>query len=94
MAIHTLQVTIGAGVTRFTTTRTSCAEVTVQNNASHAVRVGDSTTTSSKGIALAISGAANSIWKFGPFLGEPLNLTDFYVAGTQNDVLDVTYVCN
>lgn len=92
MALHNLQVTIGAAPTQFSATRTVCQEVTVQNNAGAVMRVGDSTTTAAIGISLTNGGAANSIWKFGPYYGQPINLQELYVMGTQGQILDVAYV--
>lgn len=90
-AVHTIQVTIGSSVTELITTDTYAHVITVQNNASHVMRVGDSTTTSSKGAELGVGppGGSMTVAVHAPL---SLNLANFYVAGTQNDVLDVIYV--
>ena len=91
-SLTTLQVTLGAGATQATTTTTIlCREVIVQNNASHTVRVGDSNVSASRGIALAASSAANSIVLLNP-TGTLILLSDIWLIGTQNDVIDIDYV--
>ncbi|SRR6266481_7736145 len=89
--IHTLQVTIGASATKVSTAQLLVYQVTVQNNASHAVRVGDSTASSSVGALLA-SGSPGGSVNFGPLPFKAIDLSKLYVAGTQNDVIDVVYI--
>jgi hypothetical protein len=88
--MKTLQVTIGAGVTRFTTKDTPVRQVIVQNNAAHVMRIGDVNTTASIGAVLA-SGSPGGSMNLGPFDTTKENLMDWYVAGTNADVLDVIY---
>lgn len=88
--MRTMQVTIGAGVTRFTTSDIYCVQVIAQNNAAHSMRVGDSSTTSSMGALLASGSPGGSI-NLGPHDANRENLKDWFVAGTQNDVLDVIF---
>lgn len=86
------QVTIGSGVTQFTTADTPVKGLCVQNNQTHSMRVGGSGVTSSIGILLQ-AGSPGGDMCFGPqSFGGGMNLQQFYVAGTQNDVLDVTYL--
>lgn len=89
-AIHTLQVTIGSGTTQMLPAgEIYCRWIVFQNNtASDAMRIGDSNTTSSRGIKLA-AGASF----FAPPSGQGANerLSTWYVQGTQNDVIDVIY---
>ena len=87
--VHNLQVTIGAGTTQFSTDDIAVRWMAVQNNAAHNVRVGDGTTTASIGILLLTNsgGGGGSI-----STGQTTNLNQWYVAGTQNDVLDVLYI--
>jgi len=100
MALHTGQVTIPAGgkvalVTGVTptATRTPCYELTVQNNSTHTIRVGDSTVSATVGQVVAASNAAP-----GPIMFRPpgggllLELALIFVFGTQGDVVDFTYV--
>ena len=86
-----LQITLTAVATRVTATRTACKQVIVQNTAANVCRVGDSGVTASKGIKLAASAAANSIVSFGPMDGNPIELEDFYIFGSENDLIDVWY---
>ena len=90
--INTLQVTIGASVTQVSTSDIFAKQVTFQNNQTHSMRVGDKNTTSSRGALLA-SGSPGGSYNVGPVpIQKTLDLAEFYVAGTQNDVLDVIYV--
>ena len=88
-APQTFQVTIGASATQLSITTLNCRWFIVQNNAAHAARLGDSGTTSSKGTSLPATPSS-------PFQspmvqpGGVWNLSQWYVAGTQNDVIDVT----
>lgn len=93
MSMHYLQVTIGAsGTTQFTTARTPIREIWIENNATHTMRIGDSTVTSTKGFSLASGGAANSNLHLGPHPALNMDLTDFFVNGTATDTLDVLFV--
>ena len=91
MAVKTLQVTIGSGVTQVTTSDIPVRQVMFQNNTSHSMRVGDSNTTSTRGALLASGSPGGSI-NAGSFQFQQTNLQEWYVAGTQNDVLDVIYI--
>jgi hypothetical protein len=90
MSISTLQVTIGAGVTQVTTSSIPCRQVIFQNNATHNMRVGDANTTSSRGALLAAGSPGGSL-NAGTFTAMNVNLKECWVAGTQNDVLDIIY---
>lgn len=87
---HTIQVTLGAGTnTQVTTTDTFARQIIFQNNATHVMRIGDSTTSSSKGAQLA-SGSPGGSMNVGPSpQPQMLNLAQYFVAGTNADVLDV-----
>lgn len=88
-SIKTVQTTIGGSTTQVITTNTFCRQIFFENNATHSMRIGDSTTTSSKGIVLA-SGSPGGSWTVtSPYPGQALDLSDWYVAGTASDVLDV-----
>lgn len=86
-SLTTLQVTLGAAATQATTTPILfCRWVTVQNNATHACRVGDSNVSSTRGIALAAAGGTVTF-------GYPgVVLSDIYISGTAADVIDIVYV--
>ena len=95
ISIHTFQVTIGSGVTAISTNANAGArQLIFQNNAAHVMRVGDSNTTSSRGALLnaASGGNGGGSLSVGPYYPNSLNLAEWYVAGTQNDVLDVLYL--
>lgn len=89
--VQTFQVTIGSG------TRTPivasgaqfvCAWVLFQNNQSHNMRIGDTSTSATKGIQLM-----PNAWFYIPQPPGPpttTRLTAWYVAGTPGDVIDVT----
>lgn len=92
-AMHTIQVTIGAGTTQVVSAGSVpfVREVFFQNNATHVMRVGDSTTTSSKGVVL-LSGPGGGSLNIGPFTDARIDLSTFFVNGTNTDVLDVSWV--
>jgi hypothetical protein len=88
-----IQLTLaGSGANRITGNAALYAStLVIQNNAGHTCRVGDNTTSSTKGIELAASSASNSILPlfFPPNHGT--HLQDWYVAGTAADVIDILY---
>lgn len=87
-AVQTVQVTIGASATQVSTTKLYCRWVAFQNNtAADSMRLGDSAVTTSRGVKLLPSGSFFIPPKDTP--GEITNLNNWYVAGVQNDVLDV-----
>lgn len=88
-----LQVTIGASATRVSSTSIFCRQVIFQNNAGNACRVGDSTVSATKGVALAAAGATpGGSLNLGPGPGLEIDLKEFYIAGTQTDKIDVLYL--
>ncbi len=93
-APKTIQVTIGASATQISTTKILCSSWMIQNNAAHNIRFGDSTVTSSIGTLLAGGTApGGSYTSTGSTNGTqpvPDDLSQWYIAGTQNDVIDVT----
>jgi hypothetical protein len=93
------QVTLGSGATQVTTGPARGMNLVFQNNAAHAIRVGDSSSVSTTTPAAANGGTAG----FG-LLIQPggssggafatsgaLNLKNFYIAGTATDVIDYQY---
>ena len=88
-----IQVTIGAAATQVSTSGLQCRWVSIQNNATHAMRVGDSTASvgGAKGILLA-SGSPGGSVTIGAFESYALDLSTVYIAGTQGDTVDVWYV--
>lgn len=92
MTARLISVTLGAGATQISATPAPFNQMIVQNDSAAAGRLGDSTVTSSTGIALAASGAANSTAVIGPFSGQQGDASQFYLYGTQNDVVTVLLV--
>lgn len=90
MSAILLQVTLGTGATRLTSTVTPAFDIQFQNNATHTMRVGDSTVTSSRGILLPAGPAGGTLY-LGPYRAYNINIADFWAVGTQGDVLDVIY---
>lgn len=86
------QVTIGASATQVTTLDLKARQIIFQKTSANACRVGDKLVSSTRGLSLVASGAAGSMVSFGPFPDACLNLRDYWVQGTQNDIVDVMYV--
>jgi len=91
MTARTLQITLTSAATPVSATYAPFNQMVVQNNGS-AARLGDVTVTATSGIALAASGAANSIVAIGPFAGQQGDASQFYVFGTSGQVVDVLLV--
>jgi hypothetical protein len=90
--VHTLQVTIGASTTRVSSTSIPVKQLFIQNNAAHNIRVGDSLTSSSRG-ALIVSGSPGGSITSGAFgVQTATDLNQWFINGTQNDVIDVIYI--
>ena len=88
MAIHSFQVTLGAGATEVTTNILYAASLTFQNNATHVMRVGGSNVSATLGYSLAVGAS------FTPMAGATTSdtpLIKWWVFGTAADVLDVIY---
>lgn len=87
--VVTLQVTIGAGVTPVISSgNISCQWVAFQNNgATNAMRIGDASISSTRGIKLLAGGAFYQ----SPPTPKNFNLAGWYVQGTQGDVIDIIY---
>lgn len=84
-----IQVTLGASATQISATL-NCRWFTIQNNAAHSARAGDSTVTSSKGVYLA-AGPGGGSWQPPIVQGAGIfNLAQWYIVGTSSDVIDVT----
>lgn len=90
--VHTLQVTIGASTTQVSTTSVPVKQLFIQNNAAHTIRVGDSLVTSSRG-ALISSGSPGGSITSGAFgIQAATDLNQWWINGTNGDVIDVIYV--
>jgi hypothetical protein len=86
-----IQVTIGAAATQITANQIYASVLLIQKNTANNCRVGDKTVTSSKGIVVP----AGNTTPVAPLkIGRSDNripLFEYYIAGTQNDVVDVLY---
>lgn len=90
MAIKNLNVTIGATATVFTVPSLRCNWFTVTNRDAAAMAIGGSDTSvgaQGKGIPLA----ANASYTVQRSYSAQSNLAAWYVAGTQGQVLSITY---
>ena len=89
--VRLIQVTLGSGATQITTLQINASVLAIQNNAAHVCRAGDNTVSATKGIALA----AGSTTTQPPFIiarsDNRILLKEYYLFGTQNDVIDVLY---
>lgn len=83
-------VTIGASTTQVSTTKVQCNWVVFQNNAANNMAIGDSTTTITTGTLIYSGGG--SFYQNTEKSGLYVDLSKWYVAGTQNDVLNI--VCD
>ncbi|WP_035350841.1 hypothetical protein [Edaphobacter aggregans] len=89
MAITKLQVTLGAGATRFSSTPLRAKWATIQNNAAAVMRIGDSAVSAARGYSLA-TGSALQVPGTVPDSGS-INLADWFAFGTAAQVIDVVY---
>lgn len=92
MALGHIDVTLGAGSTRVTTTRIPIQQFILHNPTGNAsVLIGDSDlSATSYGILVAAGANSPSI---GPFsAAAPVNLNEFYVRGTEAQVVHILYV--
>ena len=87
MTARTLQITLGSGATQIAASPAPFNQMIVQNNGS-AARLGDSTVTTAKGIVLPAAAPV----PVGPFSGQQGDASQFYVAGTAAQVIDVLLV--
>jgi hypothetical protein len=93
MAINFMQVTLGAGATQVTATATRVRQVTIQNNATHVCRLGDSTVTAAKGYSLQPSTVSyNGQVTWGDLGSYNIDLRQLYLFGTATDVIDVIWI--
>ena len=83
-------VTIGASTTQVSTTKVQCNWVVFQNNAANNMAIGDSTTTITTGTLIYSGGG--SFYQNTEKSGLYVDLSKWYVAGTQNNVMNI--VCD
>jgi hypothetical protein len=87
-----ITVTLGSGATQISATPAYFNQMIVQNDSAAVANLGDSTVTASTGVALAASGAANSIVAIGPFSGQQGDASQFWLYGTGSDKVTVLLV--
>ena len=90
-AVKTLQVTLGSGNTSILSAGAHLNAVwfTIQDNAGHNIRIGDTNISTTRGIALQSGGGSFYV---GPALtGTGKDLGTWYLNGTNGDVIDVIY---
>jgi hypothetical protein len=90
MSVFTLQVSIPSGTkVQVSTAHTLVRYINFQNNGStNAMRVGDSSTSSTVGHNLVKTGGELAIHTDGYFC----DLSDWWIVGTSSDVCDITYI--
>lgn len=91
MALHFAQVTIGAAATQLSATRKPVKWLCIQNNSTHNFRLGDSTVSSTKGIALATGSPGGSLTLTAD-TAYNTDLSQWWVFGTQNDLVDILWL--
>jgi hypothetical protein len=84
-----IQVTLGAAATQISATAAPFNQMNVRNNAAAVARLGDSTVSATKGIALAAANAANSEAVIGPFNGMQGDASQYWLFGTAAQLIDV-----
>lgn len=74
--------------------RVPAYSITIQNNAGHDIRVGDSTASVTNNIGYLLKTGQTPPDKvtFGPFQALSEGLEQIFISGTQNDLIDVIYV--
>lgn len=87
-----LQVTLGASATQISPHGINFKQLVIQNNATHSIRVGDSTVVAGaygtgKGLLITTGGNSNT----GALPIQSGILSNWYIAGTAADVIDVFY---
>lgn len=86
--VHTLQVTIGASATQIVSGDVYFKWVVFQNNSADNQRIGDANVSSTQGTLLV---PGSSFYTAAPSSPGSGNLNGWYVSGTQNDKIDITY---
>jgi hypothetical protein len=89
MTARLIQVTLGAGATQISATPAYCNQMDVQDNAAAVCRLGDSTVSATKGIQLLAAGVDGSKHTIGPFAGQQIDASQYYLFGTATQLIDV-----
>ena len=93
MSVHLTQVTIGSAATAVSATALNVSAVILQGDDgnSNPAFVGDSTVAATNGIRLHNSATVPEKLTLGPHAANNINLADLYIAGTQNEKVNVLY---
>ena len=93
MAVTTIQITQTGSAVQVSASQIFAKWIVFQNNGAAGMRVGDANVSSSRGMALAASGAANSQLILAPLADTSAHydLSQFYTQGTNTQILDVVY---
>lgn len=93
MSVHLIQVTIGSSRTQVSATTINVSQVTLEGDDgnSNPAFVGDVTVASTNGIRLHNSATVPGRIQLGPHAANNINLADIYIAGTQNEKVNVLY---
>lgn len=93
MSVHLLQVTIASPRTQFSATTVNVSEVIIQadDGNSNPAFIGDVTVTTANGIRLHNSATVPEEMTIGPQAAGSINLADLYVAGTNDEKVNVLY---
>lgn len=81
-------VQLSKGLPVSTPADTFVQELMIQNNATHNIRVGDVSVSTTRGILLAPTGSGN----FGAFMNYGTFISDWWIAGTSGDVIDFLFI--
>lgn len=92
-AVKTLQVTLGSGNTSILSAgaHLNTRWFTIQNNAAHTVRIGDTNISTTRGILLQAGPAGGSFYVAPDPAGSGRDLGGWFINGTSGDVIDVIY---
>lgn len=93
MAFKHVQITIGAAATALASTRTLALHAIIEadDGNSNAAFIGESDVDATTGVRLNNSATTPGRMEVGPVV-IPFNLADIYVAGTQNEKVNVIYL--
>src|ERR1035437_4729574 len=85
------KVQLSAGLPSYAPPNIFVQYLTIQNNAGHSIRIGDTTVSATKGILLA-SGTPGGSLGINGFMSYGSYVSDWWVFGTPADVIDVMYI--
>lgn len=92
MTARFIKITLGVGATPIASSPTYFNQMIVQNAVSTVAYLGDANVSSTNGMSLAASLTADSVANIGPFVGMQGDASQFYLAGTQGNTVNVLLV--